>query len=102
MNYVNLTPHPIKLNDGRVFEPSGKVARVSNEFTEWDENCVCGVIYGDIENLPEPQPDTLYIVSQMVWNVCDRDDVVAPATGHPLCKRNEKGFIESVPGFIGN
>ena len=28
-----------------------------------------------------------------------RKDLIAPATGHPDCKR-ENGFIVSVPGFV--
>ena len=31
--YINLTPHPISLNDGRVFAPSGTVARVTTILT---------------------------------------------------------------------
>jgi hypothetical protein len=29
---INLTPHAICLNDGRIFEPSGLVARVTKDF----------------------------------------------------------------------
>ncbi len=29
MNYKNLTPHAIKLNDGTEFPPSGTIARVA-------------------------------------------------------------------------
>jgi hypothetical protein len=36
-----------------------------------------------------------------VLSACDdRDDVVAPATGHPDTMRNDKGHIISVPGFV--
>ena len=31
----------------------------------------------------------------------NRTDLVAPATGHKDCVRDDKGFIVSVPGFIG-
>lgn len=100
MNFVNLTPHPIVLNDGRVFEPSGTVARVTSEHTPFNEDGVCSVKFGEIINLPEPQPETLYIVSGMVASATNRSDVVSPATGHPETKRNEKGQIASVPGFV--
>ena len=100
MKYVNLTPHPITLLDGTIFPPSGKVARVTNLFTEFNEYNICKVVYGNLIDVPEPEEDTLYIVSQMVWAATDRKDIIAPATGHPNCKRNEKGFIEAVPGFI--
>ena len=78
---------------------SGTVARVSNSFTEFDEDGVCRVEYGDVEGLPAPEPDTLYIVSAMVLAATGRDDVVAPATGHPACVRQD-GRIVSVPGFV--
>ena len=98
--FVNCTPHPIKLNDGRVYEPSGDVARVSSHFTAPDSNGVCKVVYGDLTGVPDPQPDTLFIVSAMVLAASDRTDLVAPATGHPDCVRSDKGFIESVPCFV--
>jgi hypothetical protein len=102
MNFVNLTPHPIVLNDGRVFEPSQKVARVSSEYTDFDDNGVCSAVFGEVENLPEPQSGTMYIVSGMVLSAVKgyRGDVVAPATGHKDTVRNEQGHIVSVPGFV--
>lgn len=101
MNFVNMTPHAITLNDGRVFESVG-VARVGNTFSDFDDSGVCSVAYGDIEGLPAPQEDTLYIVSALVLSAAKaagRTDCVAPATGHPACVR-DKGFIVSVPGFV--
>ena len=99
MEYVNLTPHAIVLNDGRRFEPSGNVARVSVGFTDIIDD-VCEQIFGAVENLPPPKEDTKYIVSAMVLSaVAGREDVVAPATGHLLTVRNDKGHIVSVPCF---
>lgn len=103
--FINLTPHDIKLNDGTVYPATGKIARVANTFS----NFCCGiskVFYGEIENLPEPEDGVYYIVSAMVLAANNskprcrrRGDLVAPATGHPDCKR-ENGFIVSVPGFV--
>lgn len=99
--FINLTPHTITLNNGTEYHPSGKVARVENQFS----NFCCGistVFYGEIENLPEPEEGTIYIVSAMVLAAAKekgRTDVVAPATGHPDCIRKD-GFIVSVPGFV--
>ena len=103
--FINLTPHDIKLNDGTIYQASGKVVRVENTFS----NFCCGiskVFYGEIENLPEPEDGVYYIVSAMVLAANNskprcrrRGDLVAPATGHPDCKR-ENGFIVSVPGFV--
>lgn len=105
VKFVNLTPHDIKLNDGTIYPATGKVARVENVFS----NFCCGiskVFYGEIENLPEPEDGVYYIVSAMVLAANNnkprhsrRGDLVAPATGHPDCLR-ENGFIISVPGFV--
>lgn len=99
MTFRNFTPHAIVLNDGRVFESEG-VARVANSFTEFDANGICTVTYGEPQGLPEPQESVMIIVSAMVLAACkDRNDLVAPATGHPACVR-ENGLIKSVPGFV--
>lgn len=97
--FRNFTPHTIVLNDGRTFESEG-MARVTNDFTEFDKDDVCSVVYGDVTGLPAEEPGTKYIVSAMVLAASDRPDLVAPATGHPQCVRNEEGFIVSVPGFV--
>ena len=103
MNYKNLTPHPIKLNDGTVFEPSGIVARVAADLQEVET--INGVklfrqTFGDVEGLPEQVPGTIYIVSALVLSAVDRGDCVAPATGSKETVRNEAGQIVSVPGFV--
>ena len=44
--FINLTPHTITLNNGTKYHPSGKVARVENQFS----NFCCGistVFYGE-------------------------------------------------------
>ena len=98
MEYLNYTPHAIVLNDGRKFESCG-VARVAASFTDFDGD-ICRQEFGAVEGLPEPQDGALLIVSAMVLAASDRADLVAPATGHPLTVRNERGHIVSVPGFI--
>lgn len=37
--FINLTPHDVKLNDGTIYQASGKVARVENTFS----NFCCGI-----------------------------------------------------------
>lgn len=99
MEYINLTPHAIVLNDGRRFEPCGEIARVTASFTDIKDD-VCEQVFGEVQNLPDPKPDTMYIVSGMVLAACKhRMDVAAPATGHPDTVRNDKGHIVSVPCF---
>ena len=100
--FRNLTPHVIVLNDGREFAREG-LARVSATFSKFDENRICSQQFGEVTGLPEPTNGVLYIVSALVLTAAKaqgRTDVVAPATGHPDCKRNDKGFIISVPGFV--
>lgn len=94
----NYTPHTINLNNGESY-PSVGLARVSSKFTDFDADGVCRVEYGEVEGLPEPEDGVLLIVSAMVLAASDRSDLVAPATGHPECVRNE-GRIVSVPGFV--
>ena len=84
---INLTPHEISFvgENGEitlVIEPSGSVARVSVT-TETIGEC-CGIpvtktAYGIVEGLPEPQDDTVYLVSSLVaTRVPDRGDVFIP------------------------
>lgn len=90
----------ITLNSG-VNYPSQGTARVSNSFTNFDNDGICDVVYGNVSGLPDPKPNTIYIVSALVLAALKgkRDDIVAPATGHPDCVRKD-GFIVSVPGFV--
>jgi len=101
VNFVNLCMHPIALNDGRLFQPSGTVARVAATFGNFDEFDVCLQGFGAVEGLPEPQEGSVFIVSALVLGALNgsRPDVVAPASGHPLAKR-DGGNVVSVPGFV--
>lgn len=115
MKFINLTPHIVRLNDGREFHPTGMVARVDSSYSEFT-NDISRVIFGKIKNLPDRKTgdnETVYIVSAMVANAVQlpgeyhntervfyhRSDVVSPATGHPDCVRID-GQVYSVPGFI--
>lgn len=114
--YVNLTPHTVKLNDGREFPPSGVVARVLDNYTDvYDDTCV--VAYGEIQGLPDTEGEgadtvhlTRYIVSNLVLQAAREEymmgsrqwiqHLVAPATGHPKAIRGSNGQILSVPCFV--
>ena len=101
MKFINLTPHAIVLNDGRRFEPSGVTARVSSTHTAFNEDGVARVEFGAVSGLPaEIQPGVYYVTSALVASAAKRPDVVSPATGHPDTVRDEKGHIQSVPGFV--
>ena len=87
---VNLTPHPVKIilaNDITLeFPPSEQPARanekrIKNDEVEYNQFCipVNEVQLGDVKNLPEPNPDTIYIVSRIVADACpDRNDLYIP------------------------
>jgi hypothetical protein len=87
---VNLTPHPVTLvvDGAEVTVPaSGRVARVATTEVEIGEVVVDGLrvplvaqAYGDVENLPDPAPGVLYVVSALVAQaVPGRTDLVSPA-----------------------
>lgn len=99
--FKNYTPHEIKLNDGRTFLYEG-LARVYATFLDI-EDYVCNQQFGEIIGLPEPAEGVLYIVSALVLTASmtqGRTDCVAPATVYPICERDEKGYIKSVPCFV--
>lgn len=98
MEFINLTPHIVRLNSGKEFPPSGIVARVSSSYREVMSG-MFRVEFGEVVGLPEEKEGTMYIVSGMVAAATNRKDVVSPATGHPAAVRKE-GQIYSVPGFI--
>ena len=101
---TNLTPHAIVINDCTTYPPSGEIARVSMTHTQTgdiDGTPVYATVYGPVTGLPAPQAGIVFIVSQMVLAASPgRDDLVAPATGHPDVVRNDKGQIVSVPGWV--
>lgn len=110
-NFVNLCPHTLTVAiEGNVenaisIEPSGAIARVKVEQTEVNridgEIPVRENVFGEVENLPEPSEDTVFIVSAMVLSTLKgiRPDVVGPDSG-PSAIRNEKGQIVAVTGFV--
>lgn len=71
---VNLTPHPITLHlnsgESKTIEPSGIICRAfeSKSFegkldVEGGSLSLWHISYGEPIGLPEPKPDTMYIVS---------------------------------------
>lgn len=81
---VNLTPHAITFLDGEnnpilTVEPSGMVARAAQTRTRSGE--IAGITvnqcaYGEVQGLPEPAPETAYIVSALTAQACPwRKDV---------------------------
>ena len=109
--FINLTPHTIN-----VWEDINTVGggRVVSLFSRGVARCatvrqalpdVAGVrltrqAFGQVEGLPEPQPDTVYIVSALVLSALagSRPDVVAPDTGGDAIREN--GQIKAVRGLV--
>jgi hypothetical protein len=95
MKLVNLTPHPIIIIIGEknvTLLPSGVVARVSEkerEISQINNIPVIKIEYGDVTGLPNPEPDTIYIVSAMVAQAINRTDLFYPAR----LVRDENGKI---------
>lgn len=99
INFVNCTGYEVRLNDGRVFPPSGIVARVSAKCTGFDSNGIANIKYEEI-NLPLASPNTIYIVSEIVKTAePQRADLVCPAYGHPDAVYVNRQIV-SLPGFI--
>ena len=85
MTIMNLTPHAINfvMEGGIVtIEPSGAIARVSTKTVvigEINGIPVTETQFGELENVPAPSEDVIYIVSSLVAQRCkDRDDVFIP------------------------
>lgn len=89
MNIVNLTPHALNLMPGGptgpvvTIPPSGLVARCAVNRVQVDTVTVNGVSvpvnktqFGTVSDLPDPRPDTIYVVSALVAQaVPNRPDV---------------------------
>lgn len=103
VNLVNLTPHAVNFitADGRQIDvqPEGIIARLEQKdvLSRWIGRIpVYKTEYGEVQNLPDPQPDTIYIVSGMVLSqVPERDDVLAPGA----LIRNDAGQVIGAGGF---
>ena len=107
MKLVNLTPHKLNIvtDNGNIeIEPSGTIARVKP--TTVRIGTVNGIdvvktTFGEVEGLPSPEKDTVYIVSTLVLNALkgSRPDVVAPDTGPESAIRDESGRIVGIRRF---
>ena len=103
--FINCTPHELCVHDSKggvvKYPPSGNLPRVAAGFSDFNDKGICQTTFGDVENLPDQVDGVYLVVSAMVLTALhgSRGDVVAPATGHPDCKRDQ-GRIISVPGFV--
>lgn len=112
MNIINLTPHIITLQlaDGSRQDilASGTVARVATVPGQLlSSNCPVPVYsatrFGEVEGLPEPLANTVYLVSAMVAARMEgrgRTDVLSPGTGPQDGAIRENGQIVAVTRLI--
>ena len=109
MDFINLTPHPVSLYRDEelvaTFPPSGKVARVRTVTRDAGRHLLVPVVEqtaGEVEGLPDPDGETIYIVSLFVRQALrGRTDVVAPDTGPESVVRDADGRIIGVRRWIG-
>lgn len=86
MNLINLTPHDINITEDRgtlTVHPSGTIARVTSNIIPRGHSAsgiqLYTTSYGEVYDLPEPQPGIFYIVSALVQSACtSRKDLVIP------------------------
>ena len=102
MKVVNLTPHPIVIKqDGgtRTILPSGTVARVGTKTVpagEFDGIPLFKTEFGEVNNLPQQEAGTIYIVSALVkQRLPDRADVASPGD----LIRDEAGAVIGCKGL---
>lgn len=103
IKFVNLTPHEVNIKAGDIMysvPASGQITRVSqtiNEVGFIGEIPVRSTIYGEVENLPNPEPGTAYIVSALVaQRVKEREDVYIPGSAI----RDDAGRIIACDGLM--
>ena len=110
LNIINLTPHDVVLinaagaeiifcksnNPVRVVETS--IPQAGREINDGIVIPTISSEWGEIENLPEREDDTMYIVSSIVAAAATeigRDDILVPAD----FIRNETGMIVGCKAF---
>ncbi len=110
MQVINKTPHPLVLvvDDGATLTiaPSLPPARVTTSQDVVDTLLVAGIdipvitmTTGSVIDLPDPAPDTIYVVSAVVRSaVADRKDVYSPGD----LKRDPQGNVVGCSSLIAN
>lgn len=109
---INLTPHAITLYSPtgiHEIAPSGQLARIRSSSVQVGELGGVPIIrptFDDVNGLPEPSNDTVYIVSSVVLtalrsNGITRDDLVAPGTGpNDSAVRDPSGKVTGITRFV--
>jgi len=100
MKIENLTPHTVRILDEdeeviKEIEPSGQVARVEKKTLHVGdlngEIPVTKSVFGQVENMPEGDHETLFVVSRVVANALPRrHDLLVPSQ----LVRDENGQVK--------
>jgi hypothetical protein len=110
VEFINLTPHEMVIYDEEGknvilrIPPSGKIARVATDsriIGKVDNIPVRKTVYGEIIGLPDPRPNTIYLVSTVLLMALKekgihRPDVLSPDTTSDSAVRDEQGRIIGV------
>lgn len=113
MEIINLTPHSITLyldsGETLTIPASGTIARANERAGE--EYCIDGLpvpcvtapTFLGVDNLPDPQPGIVYLVSMIVReSVYWREDVFSPSFSGGDCIRDDQGRILGTRRLVGN
>ena len=102
MRIINKTPHQVVIyRNGSIvatIEPTGTPVRCTQRTVvigEIDGIPITKVTLGEVENLPEKEEGTILIVSRIVAESVDRDDLYIPGPA----VRNEAGQIVGCQGL---
>jgi hypothetical protein len=101
---INLTPHPLQLyqENGEVLTisptaPAARVSSVTEEVFKIGGFPITRTTFGDVENLPDPEEGTIFVVSMLVQQAApNRTDLYRPDTGPQNVVRDGEGKIIGV------
>lgn len=103
MKFVNLTQHDLTIvlenGDDLILPASGEVARVTfstQQVDEIDGIPIFKTVYEpEVTGLPEPEDETIFIVSSMAAQTAKRRDVLSPTK----LIRDDDGQVIAAGGF---
>lgn len=110
MTVINLTPYDVTVVCGdinKTYEKSGQVARLG-QTQPIRVGMVAGIDilklksgFGPTEGLPEPIPETLFIVATVVAQANPhRRDLISPDTSPAGAIRDDDGRLVGTKGFV--
>lgn len=98
MKLINLTPHTVNIVGGESLTSEGlaRVASSEVEVGRVNDLPLVTVVFGEVQGLPEPQENTMFIVSRLVKSaVPNRTDCVVPNA----LERDSEGRVVGCKNF---